>query len=527
MRPSLCLSASLVFTIFALQNAALAATAVVAEDAYTSSALANAKLGGKPTLVAGTKETSFIRFDLSALPANFPSDQIVRATLRLWLEKTTRAGAIKVVSVDAAWTEAAITGRTLPASGAVEAATLALQAGQRKVYLSADVTALVKEWVSAQRTNNGFALKSDASGGAGVFDSKENSATSHEPQLELILAGPPGLQGPAGSPGQNGADGQPGPPGPPGPPSQPTTGTTAAFPAFDDKTAEWTPTGHGTSDTKFLKKISAYGFQVALGMKGVAGRLFLYTQDPGTQKATLYEYDSTGDSWILRTVIDPVSGSYPGWCEGDDNDSFFFFGGSAQGTVSTAVKRYTISTNNLATLPVTMPLGRNVPLANRVGSKAYIVGGLAAAGGGTSEVLQCFDMTNSNWSQLPDSPRGGIQFNADPGCAAVVGARIYYPYRDAAGAASLVFDTGLNQWQSYDAILDGDLLAVQNQIWSLSDGVRFDPALNQGFRFSGVPFANVVGEAGGVIHGFTSDTANLNTFFSVPISSIQRIWVKK
>src|SRR6186997_3196139 len=119
-----------------------AATAVVSDDAYTSTAAAKAKLGAKPTLLVGTKETAFVRFDLSALPAGFPGDRIAKATLRLWLTKTTRAGAIKVLPVDGAWTEGALTGSAAPPVAAQEAGTFTLEAGQAKRYVSLDVTAL-------------------------------------------------------------------------------------------------------------------------------------------------------------------------------------------------------------------------------------------------------------------------------------------------------------------------------------------------------------------------------------------------
>jgi hypothetical protein len=113
------------------------------------------------------------------------------------------------------------------------------------------------------------------------------------------------------------------------------------------------------------------------------------------------------------------------------------------------------------------------------------------------------------------------------GYGTVIGTKIYYPSRNVDTTRSLVYDSALNQWESYDAIVGGDLLTIENQVWSLSSAIRFDPSTNHGTRFSGVPFANVVGEADGTLYGFTADDANIDTFFKVPIQSIQRIWVKK
>src|SRR5262245_23714951 len=158
MRMSLKSLCALSLLALALPHGGHASPAVIAEDAYTSSALAKVKLGAKTSLSVGTKETSFLRFDLSALPAGFPSDQVAKATLRLWLTKPVRPGSVKVVTVDGAWTEAALTNATAPATGASMPATFNLQAGQKKIYVSVDVTALVKEWVSGQRTNFGLAL---------------------------------------------------------------------------------------------------------------------------------------------------------------------------------------------------------------------------------------------------------------------------------------------------------------------------------------------------------------------------------
>ena len=56
------------------------------------------------------------------------------------------------------------------------------------------------------------------------FDSKEDTTTSHPPELEVTPIGPQGPQGPAGptgATGQTGAQGDPGPAGPAGPQGPP------------------------------------------------------------------------------------------------------------------------------------------------------------------------------------------------------------------------------------------------------------------------------------------------------------------
>ena len=68
--------------------------------------------------------------------------------------------------------------------------------------------------MTGQRANNGLAFKTDVTGASAQFDTKENMATSHEPTLEIVLAGPKGDQGEQGVKGEDGEDGDQGPAGP-------------------------------------------------------------------------------------------------------------------------------------------------------------------------------------------------------------------------------------------------------------------------------------------------------------------------
>ena len=551
-----------------LPMAGLASTAVISDDAYTSTAFAKSKLGTRPTLAVSAKEATFLRFDLSALPANFPTDQVAKATLRLWLEKTVRSGALQLVTVDAAWQEATITNAAPPATGALVLGNITLATGQMKKYVSFDVTALAKEWISGQRANFGLALKSDALSGAAVFDSKENAATSHEPQLEIVLAGPEGkqgiqgiqgvqgiaglngtdgqpgpqgipglngtngtngqqglpgtpglqgLQGIQGIPGLNGTDGIQGPPGPAGLPATLVSGGTAAFPLYDDKSADFTATDLGTSQIQFLKKNYGYLF---FGLKGVAGHLFAYGADTGSGQNTLFQYNDANDTWDVKAFI-AQAGTYPAWCEGNDNDSLYFFGGYS-GTYQKTAKRYTISTGMTTTL-APMLVANSAAVAARVGNKIYVVGGTGIQGD-DAKALQCFDLANPGWTRLLDCPAPPYSYGEFP--ATVVGTKIYYPFTYYS-QGSLVYDTVANQWQFCDCVFTGDLLTIQGEVWSLKDSVRFDPVADRGTPLAGLPHAQVAGQVGGILYGFTSDSGDPGRFFKVPLSSLQRIWVKK
>ncbi|MBA3354684.1 MAG: DNRLRE domain-containing protein [Pyrinomonadaceae bacterium] len=96
-----------------------------------------------------------------------------------------------------AWDESSITANNLPALGSLATTTAQIGEDRKGKFLVIDVTALVQQWLGddGQGTNglpnNGLALvahPADATTPAVAnitFDSKENSQTSHEPQLNV------------------------------------------------------------------------------------------------------------------------------------------------------------------------------------------------------------------------------------------------------------------------------------------------------------------------------------------------------
>jgi hypothetical protein len=106
------------------------------------------------------------------------------------------------------------------------------------VYLSIPITAQVQAWLSGA-PNNGLIITASPSTGNFLFDSKENTSTSHPAVLEIDLFGQQGAvgaQGPSGAPGSNGTTGPTGAIGPQGPsgaagPAGPTGATGATGPA--------------------------------------------------------------------------------------------------------------------------------------------------------------------------------------------------------------------------------------------------------------------------------------------------------
>lgn len=163
---------------------------------------------------------TFLRFDLRPLPAGA---DVARATLRLFVNRVQWPGTFEVRPVGGAWTESNLTAGGAPALDAL-IATQAVTTQSVGQFLSIDVTSLVQSWIDGVRANQGLALVPSGDAQIGLeLDSKESTATSHAPELEVVLVagegpqGPAGPAGAAGPAGPSGATGAPGPAGPMGP----------------------------------------------------------------------------------------------------------------------------------------------------------------------------------------------------------------------------------------------------------------------------------------------------------------------
>lgn len=207
-----------------LPGPAAAALARLSDDAHVSLSARTSNFGSAPTLLVQGPGPSagqtYVRFDLSTLPGGSRGADVVRATLRLWISRVVRGGMVDIHSVRGAWSEESVTAANAPGPGPDEIIGIPIAPGDRYSFLTVDVTALVRAWLDGTLENHGLVLTANAAGVGVEFDSKENTGTSHEPQLEITLgaSGPPGPAGPAGEPGPAGAPGIAGPPGPVGPP---------------------------------------------------------------------------------------------------------------------------------------------------------------------------------------------------------------------------------------------------------------------------------------------------------------------
>jgi hypothetical protein len=206
---------------------AAAVLARLTDDAHVSQSARSSNFGSAPALLVQgpgpAAGQTYVRFDLTTLPAGTKGADIVRAQLRLWVSRVIRAGMLDVHTVRGAWGEVSLTAANAPGPGRDEVIGIPISAQDRYGFLIVDVTPVVRAWVDGALENHGLVLTPGAAGVSVEFDSKENTGTSHEPQLEITLGafGPPGPAGPAGEPGLAGPPGAAGPAGPPGPPGPP------------------------------------------------------------------------------------------------------------------------------------------------------------------------------------------------------------------------------------------------------------------------------------------------------------------
>ena len=220
MRRSFIIALLATVAIGALATPAWAVQATLTDDAHTSAAAQARNFGQAPALLVqapAPRAASFLKFDLASLPSGTQGIDVVKATLTLWVNRVGAPGFLDVRVVRSPWSESTLTSVTTPRLGSVEIGGVPVLAPAKHSFLTIDLTVMVREWLDKGLPNHGIALVPASPDLSVAFDSKENSTTSHEPRLEIVLRGEPGAAGPAGPPGPPGqSGGAPGPPGPPG-----------------------------------------------------------------------------------------------------------------------------------------------------------------------------------------------------------------------------------------------------------------------------------------------------------------------
>ena len=193
---------------FLLANCAIpAANAQVSPsaDTFASTGTPILNYGSAPLLIVTAGTNTYIRFDLTSIPAN---STVNKATLVLFVDAVTGNGAMNVYKLTNSLAESTLNELNAPALGASETSgsPVSITSASFQQFISIDLTSLVQQWVNGSSANDGIALALAGSAGGFSFDSKENALTSHQPQLVIELAdlGPTGPQGPAGPTGGDG-----------------------------------------------------------------------------------------------------------------------------------------------------------------------------------------------------------------------------------------------------------------------------------------------------------------------------------
>jgi hypothetical protein len=155
-------------------------------DAFTNSSTPTTNYGANVLLdVSGATDISYIQFNLASIPSG---STVSHATLKLYVNAVSKAGSFNVDFVNGTWAESTITSNLSPALGSTIDSSVAVTAAQKNQYILVDVTSALQAWLSGTQPNDGIALVANGSFTAS-FDSKENTTTSHPPELDVVFAG--------------------------------------------------------------------------------------------------------------------------------------------------------------------------------------------------------------------------------------------------------------------------------------------------------------------------------------------------
>jgi hypothetical protein len=157
------------------------------QDAYTNTADPTTNYGVSKLLNVESSQTTYIQFDLSAIPAGYTGSNITKASLKLYVNTVPKGGNFNVDYVNGTWMESTITASLAPALGTTIQASVPLTTADKNQYIIVDITAAVQAWLNGT-ANDGIALVGNSPVDA-TFDSKESTTTSHPPELDIVFAG--------------------------------------------------------------------------------------------------------------------------------------------------------------------------------------------------------------------------------------------------------------------------------------------------------------------------------------------------
>jgi hypothetical protein len=158
-------------------------------DSYINTVTPTTNYGAKTLLdVQSASQTTYIQFDLSAIPSGYTGANVTKASLKLYVNAVTTAGSLNVDYVNGTWSESTIDANNAPALGTTIAASVPLTTKEKNQYILVDITPAVQAWLNGTEPNYGIALVGNSPLNAS-FDSKENTTTSHAAELDIVFTG--------------------------------------------------------------------------------------------------------------------------------------------------------------------------------------------------------------------------------------------------------------------------------------------------------------------------------------------------
>jgi hypothetical protein len=158
-------------------------TVYVDQDSWLDQAKTNKPSGNEPILNvmedSAESQRAVYRFDLSAVPAAY----VLSAQAHFHVLQAAK-GTVQIHRVTDDWTENGVTWDDA-ASDFDPVADGSFRPGKANQYVSADITDLVREWVSGQAPNQGVMLIAGTVDQQSSYFSKEAALTSEKPYLEI------------------------------------------------------------------------------------------------------------------------------------------------------------------------------------------------------------------------------------------------------------------------------------------------------------------------------------------------------
>jgi len=166
------------------------------DDSYTNTGAATTNFGAAALLdVDAASQIAYIRFNLASIPAGA---RVSQATLKLYVNSITTVGTFNVDYVNGAWNENTIDASNAPPLGTAIVSGVSVTPADVNQYILINITLAVQAWLNGSQTNDGIALVANTTFNA-TFDSKENTGTSHPPELDVVFEAVQGVTTASGS----------------------------------------------------------------------------------------------------------------------------------------------------------------------------------------------------------------------------------------------------------------------------------------------------------------------------------------